>query len=316
MNKWIWLIWISVLVFPVSAQEYDESSDYEIMLKKAESTAPEDGRVVLETGRVMTLVNGEILPGGCWDYANAVYDRAGYAYGKREQIFKTAKAGPYADIGQIKSGDWLYYVNHSYGDIEHSAIFVDWIDYEGKIGLMLSYGGENRRQPARYLPYDLSGVYGITRPNAKLGQKTTTSKSGAATTNTAKSTSQSKIVTDTAKTTSVKTISGVMSNGMKVESLKFGLNVNKMEIVGEGTSFTADAGKVYCWMRVSGGQGRYVKVKWYYNGQSIGDVQLDIKFNPMRTYAYRTISGRTGSWSVEVVDPSGTVLHAAQFKVH
>ena len=40
-----------------------------------------------------------------------------------------AKAGPYADPATFLPGDWLYYVNHSYGDIEHSGVFVDWTDY-------------------------------------------------------------------------------------------------------------------------------------------------------------------------------------------
>ena len=60
-------------------------------------------------------------------------------------------------------GDWLYYVNHSYGDIEHSGVFVDWTDYARSEGLVLSYAGEQRNEPGRYKVYDLSHVYRITR---------------------------------------------------------------------------------------------------------------------------------------------------------
>ena len=113
----------------------------------------------------MTLIDKVIIPGGCWDYANEVYNRAGYPNQprKRQTIFKSSKSGPYANISLIQPGDFLYYINHSYGDIEHSAIFVDWVDYNNKQALMLSYGGENRYEPARYLPYDLSSVYRIIR---------------------------------------------------------------------------------------------------------------------------------------------------------
>ncbi|MCK5898823.1 MAG: hypothetical protein KAG06_07110, partial [Methylococcales bacterium] len=62
----------------------------------AENKASQHGRKILQTGRQMTLVNQEIIRGGCWDYANAVYNRAGYTK-NRQVIFKgTKKKGPYA----------------------------------------------------------------------------------------------------------------------------------------------------------------------------------------------------------------------------
>lgn len=133
-------------------------------LRRAEARATTEGRQVLVTGREMTADRREILPGGCWDYANTVYERAGFESDRRTTIFKTRKRGPYADASLIRPGDWLYFVNHSYGGVEHSAIFVDWVDAGAKQGLMLSYCGEQRHEPARYLPYDLSSVYTIVRP--------------------------------------------------------------------------------------------------------------------------------------------------------
>ena len=123
---------------------------------------------ILKTGRQMTLVDKLILVGGCWDYANAVYTRAGYPPAKRKIIFESDKAkGPYADLSMVQPGDWLYFINDQYGNIEHSAIFIDWIDFDSGRGLMLSYGGEHRRAPARYLSYDLSQTYVIVRPREK-----------------------------------------------------------------------------------------------------------------------------------------------------
>lgn len=300
--------------------EFYEFDNYDSLLVRAENKAPEDGRKVLEAGRVMTLKNKEILPGSCWDYANAVYDRAGFIWGKREEVFKSVKAGPYTDVNKIKNGDWLYYVNHSYGDIEHSAIFVDWIEYENKLALMLSYGGESRHEPARYLPYDLSSVFGITRANSKLGEnkavtktKTTVTSSAVSSAVTNKNAGSSDNKTSSSTSASV---SGVTVNGMKVESLKFGSGVVNMEAVGAGTSFSGTSDKVYCWMRIAGGQGKTVKVKWYLNGNSIGETPLDIKSNFMRTYAYRTVTGKKGQWKVEITDLSGAILHSANFIVN
>ena len=121
------------------------------------------GKRVLDTGKAM-IEKREILPGGCWDYINAVYNRAGYPEAKREKAYRTKKAGPYADVSLIQPGDWVYFVNHSYGDIEHSSIFVEWTDRGGKLARMLSYAGEKRKEPARYVVYDLDSVYGIIRP--------------------------------------------------------------------------------------------------------------------------------------------------------
>ena len=135
------------------------------LILQAEGKADAKGRAVLATGRMMTLEDKLILPGSCWDYANEVFNRSGFpnSRSKRKTVFKSIKRGPYADVSLIKPGDFLYYVNHSYGGVEHSAIFVSWINYVTKQALMLSYGGERRKDPARYLPYDLSNVYHITR---------------------------------------------------------------------------------------------------------------------------------------------------------
>ena len=151
---------------------YDGNEGLVSNLMQAEEEAEEIGRKILATGRVMTLDNREIVRGSCWDYTNAVYTRSGYPNDRKSRVvvFKGTKSkGPYADARLIKPGDWLYYVNHSYNGVEHSAIFVKWVDFESRSALMLSYGGEKRNEPARYLTYDLSNVYQIIRPSADAG---------------------------------------------------------------------------------------------------------------------------------------------------
>jgi len=119
--------------------------------------------LILAQARVMTVVKREILRGGCWDYVDAVWSRAGYPAEKRRTIFRSKMGGPFAQAGAIQRGDWLYFVNHSYGNIEHSALFVDWADRDRLKAYLLSYAGEKRAEPARYKIYDLSGVYRIVR---------------------------------------------------------------------------------------------------------------------------------------------------------
>lgn len=145
------------------AGNYDNvDSSYLPLLSQAESQSSRAARNVLATARAMALNERTIIQGGCWDYLNAVFNRAGVS---KNTILKGAyKGGPYANPQEIQVGDWLYYINHSYNDIEHSGIFVGWVDEAAKQALILSYAGESRREPARYKVYDLSHVYHIMRP--------------------------------------------------------------------------------------------------------------------------------------------------------
>ncbi len=133
------------------------------LLSNAETQSSQAAREVISTARKMALNERTIIKGGCWDYLNAVFNRAGVS---RNTIHKgTYGQGPYANSSEIEVGDWLYYINHGYNGVEHSGLFVGWVDKNAKQALILSYAGENRREPARYRVYDLSNVYQIMRPN-------------------------------------------------------------------------------------------------------------------------------------------------------
>jgi hypothetical protein len=141
----------------------ERGDNLEEILDQAEANATEGGRKILETSREM-ISNQEIIIGGCWNYINAVYDRAGYPTKLRETIFKSKLKGPYLADEMILPGDWLYFVNHSYNETEHSAIFVAWSDEEKKEALMISYEGEKRKKPGIYKKYSLTNIYNIIRP--------------------------------------------------------------------------------------------------------------------------------------------------------
>ena len=142
---------------------YDNvDSQYLPILSQAESQSSTAAREVISTARTMALNERAIIQGGCWDYLDAVFKRAGVT---RDTVHKGIyRQGPYAASHEIQAGDWLYYINHGYNGVEHSGLFVGWVDESAKQALMLSYAGENRREPARYKVYDLSNVYQIMRP--------------------------------------------------------------------------------------------------------------------------------------------------------
>lgn len=134
---------------------------YNIIIDAEKHAAPA-ARKVLNTTRHMSI-NHEVIKGGCWDYLDKAWKKAGYPYNKRQKIYEENKRGPYASVYLLQPGDWVYHINHAYKGIEHSGMFIDWIDKNRKIALMLSYAGERRGEPARYKKYDLSSVYSVIR---------------------------------------------------------------------------------------------------------------------------------------------------------
>ncbi len=171
MNKIIFLllIFISLTMSLTSCAsstkdpiKSDKSESMEEILDRAEESATVGGRKILETSRLM-IANQEVIVGGCWNYINAAYDRAGYPSSQRATVFKSKIQGPYVQSESIQAGDWLYFVNHSYNDIEHSAIFVAWIDEEKKEAWMVNYVGEKHKKPATYKKFKIDQIYNIIR---------------------------------------------------------------------------------------------------------------------------------------------------------
>lgn len=165
-----YLLIVCILLFTgcssKSSRAHKHQQSYEAhydIIMNAERRAEHAGARVLRTARQM-YQEGKIIRGSCWDYLNAAYNKAGYPYAKRRRIYFGSKRGPYAPASLLQPGDWIYHINHGYNGVEHSGMFVSWINYDRKIALMLSYAGERRREPARYKRYDLSSVYSIMRP--------------------------------------------------------------------------------------------------------------------------------------------------------
>lgn len=149
----------SVQPRPLQSRKFNADA----LIHEAEQRATGRTKNTLKTAREMTLMQQEIVRGSCWDYLNTAWNRAGVPVQARKVVYADKINGNYADPNQLQAGDWIYHVNHSYHNIEHSGMFIGWVDKNKKQGLTLSYAGENRHEPARYRVYDLSSVYQITR---------------------------------------------------------------------------------------------------------------------------------------------------------
>lgn len=148
---------------PVITQNIHNNADYLGLIIQAEQQTSGAAQNILREARKMVLFERTIIQGGCWDYLDAVWTRAGVSRNARQVVFKGHKNGQFAATHTLRAGDWLYHINYSHHNMEHSGMFIGWVDPVNNLGLTLSYAGSHRAEPARYRVYDLSGVYQITR---------------------------------------------------------------------------------------------------------------------------------------------------------
>lgn len=120
------------------------------------------GIEVVNKGVEMVLEDYK-MSGSCWSYASKVYELAGFPSNKRTTIYKSNKGTRIKDPSIIQPGDWIYHVNYSFNNVEHSAIFICWKDYDRRIAITLSHVGQKKYAPGKFGEYDLSGVYNVIR---------------------------------------------------------------------------------------------------------------------------------------------------------
>jgi hypothetical protein len=118
---------------------------------------------VLQNAYQLSYIDSTVIMGSCWDYLNAIYSKLEAQSFKKNELYMTKKAGPFAPKNMLQPGDWVYHINHQWYGVEHSAIFVCWKDYENGIAITLSYMGMNRYKTAQFGEYNLNSVYAIFR---------------------------------------------------------------------------------------------------------------------------------------------------------
>ncbi|MFO0609248.1 MAG: hypothetical protein U0324_39150 [Polyangiales bacterium] len=144
---------------PPAATPPDPWGDPMGALTRASQHASPGARRVLDAAKAM-IDGGVVTRGSCFTWVNAVYRRAG---GQRQTVFEGDRRTRWAEASQLRPGDWVFFINHSFGDVTHSAIFVAWVDEPRRVALMVSYPGGNRDAPGRFSDYALTNVYQLVR---------------------------------------------------------------------------------------------------------------------------------------------------------
>lgn len=128
-------------------------------LREVEREASGGARRVLTAARTM-FERAVSHRGTCATWLNTVYQRAG---GRFSTVFSSGRGGRYADESQLRPGDWVRFVNHSFHGVGHSAIFIGWANPQHTVALTLSHPGQYRRSHGRFHAYDFRNVYQIDR---------------------------------------------------------------------------------------------------------------------------------------------------------
>lgn len=98
--------------------------------------------------------------------------------------------------------------------------------------------------------------------------------------------------------------------------LKTGTSVEKMEIVGESSTFKVAAGtKIFVWAKVMGAADTTVTFI-FSKGDKTSKQELKVPRSPYRTNAFRTFrKGDEGEWTVKLMGDQDAELGSATFKV-
>ncbi len=109
----------------------------------------------------------------------------------------------------------------------------------------------------------------------------------------------------------------VAEEAVEVQEMVFCTSVEDREPVGADTTFLSTVEVVYCFTRLASSvDTTTIEHVWYYNGEEMARVELNVQAKTWRTWSSkRIVQEWTGKWRVDVVSESGTVLQSKEFDV-
>ncbi len=102
---------------------------------------------------------------------------------------------------------------------------------------------------------------------------------------------------------------------LTVDRIVIAENIVDREPEGEGSSFSAETQKLYCFTHIKGAEGETTITHRWMRGDSVmAEVQLPVKSSSWRTWSSKNfVPGWAGDWKVQVLDGNGTVLKEVTF---
>jgi hypothetical protein len=94
-------------------------------------------------------------------------------------------------------------------------------------------------------------------------------------------------------------------------------NVADRQPIEPGTSFSASAGRLYCYSKITDVQNSAkITHVWYFGDMERARVNLNVNPPSWRTYSSKIIqSHEVGKWHVKILDESGNSLETVEFEI-
>lgn len=77
----------------------------------------------------------------------------------------------------------------------------------------------------------------------------------------------------------------------------------------------ATTGKVFFFTEIAGLEGKTITHRWLKDGAKVADVRISVASNRYRCHSSRSVSGKTGNWTAQVLDADGKMLREVAFIV-
>lgn len=101
-----------------------------------------------------------------------------------------------------------------------------------------------------------------------------------------------------------------------VEVAAVATSVENLIPIGVSDKFSSSVGRLYCYSKIIGGEGRNIKHIWYINEKKFGETTLPIKAGSYRTYSYVNIlPGTKGSGRVDITTGDGKIIKSVEFLI-
>jgi Protein of unknown function (DUF2914) len=81
------------------------------------------------------------------------------------------------------------------------------------------------------------------------------------------------------------------------------------------TQVPSTTGKVFFFTEITGMEGKTITHRWLKDGAKVADVRISVASNRYRCHSSRTVSGKTGYWTAQVLDGDGNKLKEVTFTV-
>ena len=81
------------------------------------------------------------------------------------------------------------------------------------------------------------------------------------------------------------------------------------------TNVPANTSKVFFFTEIAGMEGKTITHRWMKDGSKVADIRISVPSNRYRCHSSRSVSGKTGDWTTQVLDGNGKKLREVSFTV-